>query len=252
MPPPGYDKTMPDTRLHRGKAPGDDHLFGPPMLDLLGRATADLSLLLSRGYAEKSALMLVGDRYSLTARQRVAVARCACSDGQLAGRKKTQYPIDSIRNNILLLDGYNILITLESALSGGYLFRGRDGCIRDLAGIHGTYRKVTETIPALEMIGQVLAELKIQKTIWYLDSPVSNSGRLKTIICTLFKNSPFENEVELVLNPDKVLSVSEHCIATSDSVILDHCGQWLNLSVCLLDFLQQQKVSYELIDLSHS
>ncbi len=243
---------MPDTRLHRGKAPEDDHLFGPQMLDLLGRATADLSLLLSRGYAEKSTLKLVGDRYSLTARQRVAVGRCACSDQQLAVRKKHQYPIDSIQNKILLLDGYNILITLESALSGGYIFRGRDGCIRDLAGIHGTYHKVNETIPAIKMIGQVLTELNLQKAVWYLDSPVSNSGRLKTIIRSLFQNCPIENEIQLVPNPDKELAAAEHCIATSDSVILDQCKQWLNLPLLLLNYLQQQGLSFHLIDLSNT
>ncbi|MEN6307346.1 MAG: DUF434 domain-containing protein [Anaerohalosphaeraceae bacterium] len=243
---------MPDTRLHRGKAPGDDHLFAPEMLDLLGRATADLSLLLSRGYAENSTLKLVGDRYGLTARQRVAVARCACSDQQLAGRKKTEYPIESIQNQILLLDGYNILITLESALSGGYIFRGRDGCIRDLAGIHGTYRKVTETIPALEIIRHVLDGLRIQKAVWYLDSPVSNSGRLKTMIRTLFQSSPFENEVELVLNPDKVLAAADQCIATSDSAILDHCRRWLNLASYLLEYLRQRDISFEWIDLSQT
>lgn len=242
---------MPDTRLHRGKAPEDDHLFSPRMLDSLGQATADLSWLLTRGYAANSSLKLVGDRYSLTARQRVAVARCACSDQQLAGRKKTQYPIESIQNQILLLDGYNILITLESALSGGYLFRGRDGCIRDLAGIHGTYRKVRETIPALEIIGQALTALEIQKVIWYLDSPVSNSGRLKTIIRTLFENAPFENEVELVPNPDKELAATAHYIATSDSAILDLCRRWLNLSLYLLKYLQQQGMHFELIDLSN-
>ncbi len=241
---------MPDTRLHRGKAPEDDHLFGPQMLDVLGRAMADLSLLLSRGYAEKSSLKLVGDRYSLTARQRVAVGRCACSDQQLAGRKKTEIQTDSIQNQILLLDGYNILITLESALSGGYIFRGRDGCIRDLAGIHGTYRKVTETMPALEIIGHVLTELNIQKAVWYLDSPVSNSGRLKTIIRSRFQNCPFENEVQLVPNPDKELAAAEHCIATSDSAILDQCKRWLNLSLHLLNYLQKQGLSFHLIDLS--
>lgn len=241
---------MPDTRLHRGKAPDDDHLFGPEMIDLLCRATTDLSLLLSRGYALKSSLMLVGDRYSLTARQRVAVGRCACSDQQLAGRNKTQYSTISIQNKTLLLDGYNILITLESALSGGYIFRGRDGCIRDLAGIHGTYRKVTETIPALELIGQTLKTLNIQKAVWYLDSPVSNSGRLKTILGSLFRNYPFENEIQLIPNPDKELAAAEHCIATSDSAILDQCQQWFNLSACLIEHLVQQGIPAALIDLS--
>ena len=48
---------------------------------------ADFSWLLTRGYAEKGALKLVGDRFSLTERQRLAVMRSACSDQHLSPAK---------------------------------------------------------------------------------------------------------------------------------------------------------------------
>ena len=72
---------------HRGRHPGDDHLFSPEQLPALRAATADLSWLMSRGYADPSALKLIGDRHALTARQRQAVARCACSDAARDLRK---------------------------------------------------------------------------------------------------------------------------------------------------------------------
>ena len=62
---------------------------------------------------------------------------------------------------ILVILAQNQLITIEAALSGGLIFRGRDGCFRDLASIHGTYRKVEETLPALNLIGSFLAEMLI-------------------------------------------------------------------------------------------
>ena len=46
----------------------------------------------------------------------------------------------------------NVLITLESALGGGVLLRCRDGCLRDMASLHGTYRIVDETDPALDAL----------------------------------------------------------------------------------------------------
>ena len=58
----------------------------------------------------------------------------------------------------IAIDGYNVLITIEAAMSGGCIFKARDGCLRDLASIHGTYRKVNETIPALQLIGEFLKE----------------------------------------------------------------------------------------------
>ena len=58
------------------------------------------------------------------------------------------------------LDGFNCVITLEAALSGGLVLIGRDGCLRDLSSIHGTYRAVSETPRAVELLGE-LAERNV-------------------------------------------------------------------------------------------
>ena len=39
-------------------------------------------------------------------------------------------------------------------MGGGIVLLARDGCYRDMASMHGTYRKVAETVPALEAIGR--------------------------------------------------------------------------------------------------
>src|SRR3972149_5061172 len=173
---------MPDTRPHRGPHPADGKLFADEKISDLRSALADFSLLLTKGYAEKSALKLVGDRFSLTERQRLAIMRSACSDQHLSSRKQREVKISDLTNQPIAIDGYNVLITIEAAMSGGVIFKGRDGCYRDLASIHGTYRKVTETIPAVQLIGDFLKEIGVIKVLLLLDSPVSNSGRLKTLI----------------------------------------------------------------------
>ncbi len=66
---------MPDRRIHRGPHPQDAKLFAPDKIDALQLALADFSLLLTKGYAGKSALKLVGDKFSLTERQRLAIMR---------------------------------------------------------------------------------------------------------------------------------------------------------------------------------
>ena len=221
---------MPDKRTHRGQHPTDAKLFAADKIFDLRRAVADYSLLLTKGYAEKSSLKLVGDRFALTERQRLAVMRCSCSDEQRAGRKSRQLDIGGIAGGSIAIDGYNILITIEAAMSGGLIFTGRDGCCRDLASIHGTYRKVTETIPAVELIGGFLQQIGITQTLWLLDSPVSNSGRLKTLIRELTEKNGWPWQIELVISPDARLIKSEAIVASSDSVILDGCGKWVNLA----------------------
>jgi len=238
---------MPDKRIHRGPHPADQNLFAPDTIPALQAAVADFSLLLTKGYAEKSALKLVGDRFSLTERQRLAVMRNSCSDRQLESRKESELKIAGIANQAIMLDGYNVLITIEAAMSGGIIFKGRDGCCRDLASIHGTYRKVTETIPAVELIGNFLKQIAVSKTHWLLDSPVSNSGRLKTLIGELARKNNWDWEIELLFSPDAVLTRTELTVATSDSVVLDGCKTWLNLAA---EIIKTKLPSAMLIDLS--
>jgi len=221
---------MPDKRAHRGQHPSDAMLFAADRIPDIRRAAADYSLLLSKGYAAKSSLKLVGDRFTLTERQRLAVMRSACSDEQRVNRKSRQFEISKIAGQVIAIDGYNVLITIEAAMSGGLIFRGQDGCCRDLSSIHGTYRKVSETQPAIELIGGFLQQTGISQALWLLDSPVSNSGRLKTLLRELAETSNWKWEIDLVTSPDAALIKGEKIVASSDSVILDKCGRWVDLA----------------------
>ncbi len=237
---------MPDKRTHRGPHPADEKLFAAGAISNLRTAVADYSLLLTRGYAEKGALKLVGDRFSLTERQRLAIMRSACSDQHLASRSQRRVLMENLAGQSIAIDGYNVLITVEAAMSGGVIFKGRDGCFRDLASIHGTYRKVTETIPAVELIGQFLREVGAGKALWLLDSPVSNSGRLKTLIGELARKNNWDWEVELLLSPDYELMKTDLVVASSDSVVLDDCKRWTNLAA---EIIKQKLPSANVIDL---
>ncbi|HZW33158.1 MAG TPA: DUF434 domain-containing protein, partial [Isosphaeraceae bacterium] len=140
---------MPDTRSHRGPDPRDGEAFAPSSLPAVRAAVADLSWLLGRGYAPVSALKLVGDRWALTERQRMAVRRSACADEARARRAARQVAAEAVEGRDLWIDGFNVLTTLEAGLGGGVVLHCRDGTYRDLAGVHGTYRRVAETLPAL-------------------------------------------------------------------------------------------------------
>jgi len=226
---------MPDKRTHRGPHPDDKELFAPRVVDKLRQGLADYSLLLTKGYAEKSTLKLVGDRFSLTQRQRLAIMRSACSQRQVASRKQRELKIADLAGRPVAIDGYNLLITIEAAMSGGVIFQGRDGCFRDLASIHGTYRKVTETIPALQLIGDFLEGINVTEALWLLDSPVSNSGRLKTLMAQIAEKNNYNWDIRLLASPDAELKKTDLIVATSDSAILDACRKWVNLSRIIIE-----------------
>ncbi|MGO9919097.1 MAG: DUF434 domain-containing protein [Isosphaeraceae bacterium] len=221
---------MPDTRSHRGADPRDAAGFGLASQPALRAAVLDLSWLLGRGYAPVSALKLVGDRGNLTERQRGAVQRAACSDEAGARREATRVSAPELAGRVLMIDGFNVLTTIEAALGGAVVLLCRDATYRDIAGVHGTYRKVAETLPALEILASVLADLAVSRVGWLFDQPVSNSGRIRSLVLQIAAEHAFDWSVDLVNNPDRQLKESSEFIATADSAILDAGPRWFNLA----------------------
>jgi hypothetical protein len=160
-----------------------------------------------------------------------AVRRSACSDGALASRRLRRVGHQALAGRPLRIDGFNLILTLESALGGGVVLGGRDGCYRDLASVHGTYRRVAETQPALELAARWLTEWAVGPCTWLLDAPVSNSGRLAALIRAVKPGW----SAEVVPDPDAVLMQPGDLVVTADSGILDRCGEWVNLARALVE-----------------
>jgi hypothetical protein len=126
------------------------------------------------------------------------------------------------------------MITVEAALSRGPLLLGVDECIRDLSGVHGSYRSVEETDQAISMIGEALQDLGASSVLWLLDRPVSNSGRLAAKIAELAVHRDWTWQVDVVLNPDPIMISSPAVTITSDSSVLDRVERWADLKSYLL------------------
>jgi hypothetical protein len=225
----------PDRRRHRGAHPEDARLFEAARLPQLRVAVSELSWLLSRGYRTKSALKLVGDRHNLKERQRLAVSRAACPEEGCARRRAGRVGEREVAGEGLIVDGFNLVILLEAALSGGVLVVGRDGCVRDLSSVHGSYRAVEETERAVVLAGEALAALAPSSVLWLFDSPVSNSGRLAARVRELASGRGWPWEVRAEFNPDREIVMSDRVAVTSDSNVLDGVARWLNLGRMIVE-----------------
>lgn len=221
---------MPDTRAHRGAHPRDEICFADEQIPRLQTATAQLSWLLTRGYPVQAATELVGNRFALRQRQRDALQRCAASDTACAARAARRLEPAAMAGRSLMVDGYNVLLTVEAALGGGVVLLARDGVFRDLTAMSRHYRRVKETTVALGQIGATLEELGCGPVHFYFDQPISNSGKLAKLLAAIAREHGWPWEVELVPNPDSVLRSSTDAVATADSGILDRCGDWFNLA----------------------
>ena len=211
----------------RGYVPEDDRNFSPAALEKLRTASRHVKYLIDEGYDLKQASTFAGNHFQLSERQRLAVVRSLATEEQLKnrGKKERQAPA----GGEVWIDGFNTVITLEVLLSGSPLFDCMDGTVRDLAALRGTYRLIPETAEAVRLLLDVRREGGVRSAHVLLDEPVSNSGRLKALIADAGAGYPFDTDIRILKEVDRALYGKE-CVVTSDSVILDHCASWVNLT----------------------
>lgn len=228
--------------VRRGTDPQDDRWFSKEAILKLQKAQEELEWLLNRGYNNKSLMDMIGNHYQFSVRQRNALTRSTSSKEKRNNRKEKCVTLASCKNNCIYIDGFNLIITLEVALSEGILILCNDGTMRDLAGLRGTYSVIDKTDLALNLIGKELSNTDISKVKFFLDAGVSNSGRLKKFILEHAESWNVSTEVELKQQVDSFLYTKER-VVTSDSIILDNCKSWLNLGRKIIeDYVYDQNI----------
>lgn len=211
----------------RGYRVTDARDFSVEEMPKLTIASKHIQYLIDEGYKMKSASVFVGNHFLLSQRQRTAITRTLCTSKDLETRKAKE--IHSIRNKKIYIDGFNIIITLEVYLSNAVLLVCRDGCIRDLAGLRGTYHPIAETPRAISLVFEYLQHHEPQAVTIYLDAPVSNSGRLKTLLAEVNDHYQIPLDIQIIDHVDSELKTKENIIST-DSIILNECLSWFNLN----------------------
>ena len=216
----------------RGFLPSDERDFGAQSLSKLRTAAEETYYLLNRGYPVTAATRFVGDHHQLSERQRLALARTVSPADHIRVRLKRE--VRDITGQTLYIDGFNVIIGLEIAFSESMLFRCMDGTVRDLAGLHGTYRLIPQTDAAITALLHALDALQVGKAVIYLDQPVSNSGRLKQRIFEHADGIGFALDVQ-IKNPVDAILKTKPLVASADAIILDECGDWFNLVRYIVD-----------------
>jgi len=208
----------------------------------------DFRYLLNRRYPRKVALELVGNRYGLTFDERHLLHRGVFSRMDSQARRKKKVSVREIRNKDLAIDGHNVLITIEAALSNRPLVLADDGFVRDISGLSGSFKKTERTEQAVQLIISVLKKWKPRKTLFLFDAPISMSGKLAEEIRDRLKRGNLLGDAMAVKVPEKILIGFPGVIATSDTAIinpskkvLDLAGYIITKGIRLKSFLQWKR-----------
>ena len=191
-----------------------------PASGCLRKAVIDRRYLKERGYPDKAALKLVGDRNSLSRVARNCLFRGVTTSMAAISRKSKCLSATGLAGLNLGLDWYNVLFTVESYLKGLPVFISDDALLRDASGVHGSFRSSETTERAIEMIWELLPALESNRVDIFLDSPVAFSGEMARGLRNRARRFSL-GTVEALPSADYVLKTYDGVVASSDSVVVD-------------------------------
>jgi hypothetical protein len=222
----------------------------------------DLIDLLDKGYPKKASIELVGNRYRLDHDQRMILYRGVFDTKSSEERLKKLVEPERIKIRPVIIDGYNVLITIESYLKGKLVFRSLDGLVRDISGLYGSYTFSDFTLRSASLLtGYIGEEISRRQGssegdsgpagILLLDYPVSKSGELAAYLRESAAEQKIDLEVEVVKSPDEaIISTSalekNAAVATSDTVIIDSTSRYIDIPYSIIN----GKFKKEVLDLA--
>lgn len=215
-------------------------------------ALKDYKYLLNRGYPGKASLDIVVQRYSLNKVERMVLYRCIHSNSIAKLIRKKIVSSNYVKGKLMLIDGFNVLITIDTALSCNQVFLSDDGIIRDVSKSIKKFEFKTQTHNTLlDLMLKEIKNLAPRYMIIFYDKQVSFSGQVasltrrhaETIIKDTVKWDVFVSD-----RNDKTIIMysSKGIVSTSDIVILLKSKEIFDLA----QHIVRKKCGKKIIDLN--
>jgi hypothetical protein len=196
----------------------------------LDNAIDDYRYLLSRGYGRERAIEIVGERYLLGQKNRLILYRAVYDDETANSHRQKMVSLEEVLEERLSVDGYNVLITVESMLRKKPLILCDDGFIRDISGIYGKHRLSSYSEHALTLIMELLTGVRPSEVRFYYDQQVSRSGELASLTRKLLNRFAVDGNAETARQADNAALRFKAVLATSDTVLIERGERLFDLA----------------------
>jgi len=208
----------------------------------LKEAITDLRFLLGRGYNREGGVAFVGDRYQLNKDERLILYRAVYDSKTASEHAKKRMPAKEVSGRSVAIDGYNVLLTVETALKDKKLILCDDGFVRDVSAVHGRHRPTETTERALSMLISFLRKLNPRNVAFFYDSQVSLSGELASETRRLLKECGLRGEARAVKRADTEALRHGEVVSSSDAVLIDKSERIVDLAGDLLREVFPEKI----------
>lgn len=194
----------------------------------------DLRYLLNQGYPRDSAVEFVSDHYRLRSEERHILFRCVFSTEDIEDHLSRLIDISEVEGKEVGIDGYNVLITVESILNGEKVILCDDGIVRDLQAIFGKYKMSESTEKTVIKIIKKLKEFEPGRIEIFFDKQVSKSGELAGFTRRQLDKQNSTGNATTVARTDSTVWNSE-VSASSDRVIIEKSEKIIDIPSEFLD-----------------
>lgn len=185
--------------------------------------------LVNRGYPKDSAIRFVSNHHRLPIEQRFVLARVVVASNIACRRLSKAIYLEALHENAVFVDGYNVLIIVESILAGCSVYLSDDGFLRDTRGIFRSYRASEFTVPALSEILDVLTMAGPDRVEVLLDQQIGMSGQLAAQIAEMMTRRGLAWTARTVRDVDRQLKMAQGIVATADGNVIDASSQVIDL-----------------------
>jgi len=199
------------------------------------KAAEDIRYLLERGYRRDSAIRFAGDHYGMDKNERYILARTVFSCSTAISRQKKKLGTHDLKDKKLLVDGYNVLITLESLLDADEVWIGDDSFLRDIKGVFKNHSNGNTTYQAVENMLDLIKRSDVASAEILLDTQMKNSGELAALIRKRMEELSISGDARTSKHVDFDLknSSSDYVVATADGVIIDAVKNVIDIPGCI-------------------
>lgn len=201
----------------------------------------DIRSILRWGYPKFATIRFVADHTQLSAEERHILTRVIMPPDRIVSRVDKKIGCNEVRNRDLLLDGYNVLLTVDSLLKEETMWFCDDGYIRDTRFYFSKSKHAEDIDEALETVLEYLSGTGPATINFLLDAQISRSGELAGFIRRKLDEKGIPGEARTSRHVDFDLKKEggdpekDVVVASSDGIVIDSVLKVLDIPACLME-----------------
>jgi hypothetical protein len=225
---------------------GDMHqnptdISGLNLREKLLKPARDIRSLLRWGYPKFATIGFVSTHSGLSVEERYILTRVIMPPDRIVSRLNKKIACTGIEDRDILIDGYNVLLSVDSLLKKAPMWFCDDGYIRDTRYYFSKAKQVEDIGESLDLVLKFLSEAHLKSVIFLLDAQISRSGELAGLVRRKMNKCGIPGDARTSKTADFELKVAggdpgkSLIIASSDGIVIDSVRQVIDIPACLME-----------------